>query len=383
MQSTIETLKEISLPVLADALRKRTKTVQDRFIGAVKDILPDAEKLTLQDVLDDMPQTLELMIETFDAPPGRLPPKKMREEVATHATVRYHQNYNMDELLEELAILRRILIEEITAELGRSLNTDESIAVNLACDSIARKSVVTFVRYQKRQIAANTEAQAKHLSFLSHDLRGSLNGILLMIEVLRRDLSQRAEFTESIEDLEMMRRSILETVTAMDRFLYAERFRHGKVVLKPAKLDLSQLVSEVVTQFSYQARDKDLELKSELNGQTWPIVSDRAMINIILQNLIGNSVKFTRKGSVKITAERNNNGGTMVTVSDTGPGIPPAKLEELFAPFTRGETHGTEGMGLGLSIARQAADLLHAPLWADSEIGKGTQFHVELRDLAH
>src|SRR5213082_3287067 len=92
------------------------------------------------------------------------------------------------------------------------------------------------------------EAQTKYLSFLSHDLRGGLNGVLLMIEVLRRDLAAEPKFAESLEDLDVMRRSILETVQTMDRFLHAERFRKGKVQVKPSEIDLKRFINDMVNQ---------------------------------------------------------------------------------------------------------------------------------------
>ena len=70
--------------------------------------------------------------------------------------------------------------------------------------------------------------------------------------------------------------------------------------------------------------------------------------------------------------------GCLVSVADQGPGIPQEKLSELFGSFTRGDTHGQPGVGLGLSIARQAADLLGARLWAESEVGKGSTFYLKL-----
>ena len=65
-------------------------------------------------------------------------------------------------------------------------------------------------------------------------------------------------------------------------------------------------------------------------------------------------------------------------MADEGPGIAKERLEELFAPFVRGETHGEKGMGLGLSIARQGAEMLGAKIWAESEVGKGTRFFIEM-----
>src|SRR5205085_12206087 len=120
---------------------------------------------------------------------------------------------------------------------------------NLGLDVAARRGVMSFVNQQKAELQAFADAQSKYLSFLSHDLRGGLNGVLLMIEVLRRDLVSEPKFAESLDDLDVMRRSILENVSTMDRFLHAERFRKGKVQVRPAQIDVKRLVNEVATHF--------------------------------------------------------------------------------------------------------------------------------------
>jgi signal transduction histidine kinase len=200
-----------------------------------------------------------------------------------------------------------------------------------------------------------------------------------MIEVLRRELAKEGpKFAESLEDLEMMRRSIFETVGTMDRFLHAERFRKGKVQVKPGRLELTRLIAEVATQFSYQAKEKNLHVQVE-RGKPCPAVSDKELLSMILQNLLSNAIKYTPTGAVRVEARPGSNGdGCLVSVSDQGPGIPHDKLSELFGSFTRGDTHGQPGVGLGLSIARQAADLLGARLWAESEVGRGSTFYLQL-----
>ena len=101
---------------------------------------------------------------------------------------------------------------------------------------------------------------------------------------------------------------------------------------------------------------------------------------MILQNLLSNAIKYTQQGGVRLSARPvdNNGGGCLVAVVDQGPGLPKERLSELFGTFTRGDTHGQPGVGLGLSIARQAADLLGAKLWAESEPGKGSTFYLQL-----
>jgi signal transduction histidine kinase len=196
--------------------------------------------------------------------------------------------------------------------------------------------------------------------------------------VLKRDLVEEPKFARSIEDLDVMRRQILETVGTMDRFLHAERFRKGKVQIKPGEVNLRRLVEETAAQFAYQAKDKQLVIKTSV-AEELSIVSDRELISMILQNLVGNAIKYSRRGEVRIEAGSDGPGkAARVSVIDHGPGISPEKLTQMFQPYSRGETHGQAGSGLGLSIARQAADLLGAKLWAESELGKGSKFHLDL-----
>jgi signal transduction histidine kinase len=140
---------------------------------------------------------------------------------------------------------------------------------------------------------------------------------------------------------------------------------------------LSMLLTDLIGQFSYHAKEKDLELRASGDGQ---VNTDRELLSIVLQNLLGNAIKYSKQGEIKLTAECgvNGNGATRISVSDQGPGIAPEKIADLFKPFARGETHGQSGSGLGLSIARQAADLLGAKLWAESKLGQGSTFFVDL-----
>jgi signal transduction histidine kinase len=256
---------------------------------------------------------------------------------------------------------------------------DESLALQVGIDAAVRGSVIAFTEHQQRQLAAATEAQSKYLSFLSHDLRGGLNGIFLMIEVLRRELSGQPQLAEILQDLDSMRRSILETVGTMDRFLHAEKFRKGKVQVKPGPVNLSSLLGEIGSQFSYQAKDKQIELKVDAPTGV-QVTSDRELLSLVLQNLVSNAVKYTPgNGAVRVAANSGGAGkGWRVEVADQGPGIPPDRLSELFDSFTRGPTHGQPGIGLGLAIAQQAAQLLGARLWVESQPGNGSTFYIDL-----
>jgi signal transduction histidine kinase len=174
-----------------------------------------------------------------------------------------------------------------------------------------------------------------------------------------------------------MRRSLLETVATMDRFLHAERFRKGKIPVRPARVVLHHLLSEIAAHFSYQAKDKGIALRIEVPADL-AIISDRELLTLIFQNLVSNAMKYTTQNTPVVISAVKAHQTCMISVMDQGPGIAPEKLGELFDSFSRGETHGQPGVGLGLSIARQAAQYVNAKLWAESELGKGAKFNVEL-----
>src|SRR5687768_10640252 len=380
---TMDLLKYQPFPALAESVRASAGVVIERWQSVVRRTLPTANELTTQQLRNDLPNILQMIADALEADEPKAT-KALMDEAVAHGEVRYDQNYNIGDVLIEYSLLRRLLCEEVLRHLDREMTIEELSALNLSIDVAVRRGVVSFASEQRNELQTIVEAQTKYLSFLSHDLRGGLNGVLLMIEVLRRDLSTEPKFEESLGDLDVMRGSIIVAVGTMDRFFYVERFRKGKVQVRPSKFTLRNLVRDVVGHYSYQAKDKDLELKDEVPDK-FEVVSDRELIAIILQNLVGNAVKYSKKGVVKITAAPMTAGQSLVkgpgcrmSVIDQGPGSAQDRLDGMFSSFTRGETHGQPGSGLGLSIARQAADMLGAKLWAESKVGEGSMFHLDL-----
>jgi signal transduction histidine kinase len=375
---SMDLLKYRAFPELAAAVRQRKPVIMDRWVSAVRMILPAAHELTFSQVRDHLPTTLDTMADALEAEDPKAT-KDLMDKAIAHGETRFDQNFALGELMIEYGLLRPILIEESSEHLDRPLSVEEAQSVHMAVDIVSRRGVVTFVSQQKEQMQALVDAQTKYLSFLSHDLRGNLNSVLLMIEVLHRDLEAEPKFTQSLDDLQVMRRSILETVATMDRFLHAERFRKGKVQARLVPVNLKAVINDAVTQYAYQARDKDLEVRCDVPGEM-QIMSDPQLIGMILQNFVSNAIKYTRKGEVSVTCARASEDGMAyrVSVSDQGPGIAQDAIDKVFHPFARGETHGESGTGLGLSIARQAAELLGAKLSVESQVGKGSTFHLDL-----
>lgn len=375
--TTLDLLKFSAFPDLAGALEACATAIMNRWQAMVLEKLPAADHLTVEQLRDELPAQLRELAKTLASSDGSHL-GTLEHFGEGHGQLRFHQSFNVNELLIEYGLLRPIVIDEVVTHLNRPLTPAESAAMNMGLDFAVRKAVTQFTTHQQQQSKVSAEAQSKYLSFLSHDLRGGLNGVLLMIEVLKRDLMGEAKFAESVQDLDSMRQSILGTVGTMDRFLQAERFRQGKVKPRNTTVELEPLLNGLITQLSYQAKSKGLNLQAAVPQGT-SIQTDPELLLLVLQNILSNAIKYTSKGNISVTVETEPKPMTRILITDQGPGIAQDRLAKLFDPFTRGETHGQGGVGLGLSIARQAADLLGAKLTVQSTVGVGSTFVLELR----
>lgn len=373
---SLELMMRQSFPELALALRGRMERILERFRTMVQEILPSADELTLNELRDGLPDCLEDLAVALETT-GMGIRQGLLSDSRHHGVCRFHQSFNLSELLVEYSILRSIMIEEMSKQMDRPMTVEEIAGLNAGLDAVSRRAVESFVKYQQQEMNAGTEAMSKYLSFISHDLRGSLNGILLTVEVLRREFGASPARSSWVEDLDTMRRSIMDTVAAMERFLHVERFRRGKVEVTLGEINLEQVIPEMVLQFSEPARKKGVEIVADTTDCP-SVVSDRKLVQLILQNLVGNAVKYSKQGQVRIVARRKDDGAVKISVSDDGPGISPAEMGKIFQPYVRGDSHGEGGIGLGLSIAHEAAQLLKGKLWAENKPGGGANFQLEL-----
>jgi signal transduction histidine kinase len=368
-------------PKLAAALRARRKQVITRWDRAVKDLLPDADNLTMAQVRDSIPRVLDQMaiaLESSDPQPSR----ELLETTKGHGAVRFHESYNLRELIVEYRILRRILQEEIEDAYVGTVSTVEWIALDIAIDIALQQSVLTFLDFQKQQLKSATEAEAKFLSFLAHDMRNGLNTIMLTMQWVEGSLASYPALQEERDGLLNAREAARSTIDGMERLLQAERLRKGVQVKRELVL-LANLAERILSEFRLSAEKKGLTLGHKIpNNAT--ITSDSGLITLILQNLLGNAIKYSQRGDISLLATYQDVDGVQawrMIVQDQGPGIAPDQLTQLFNAFTRGETHGQPGVGLGLFIASQAARFLNSHLEVESVLGEGARFSFLLRNL--
>lgn len=369
----------------AEALRRVIPGVIDATLQRLRRELPELRNRSRFYLTDALPELLEQLADVMaqGLPGVTLLAQKAQE----HAQHREQQEFALDEMLLEYQLVREALPVALAQDLGRDLSTAEAFRIHGAIDLSMREAAAIFAEHQKRRVQAEAAAMAKYLAFLSHDLRGNLNGAMLMIEVLRRDLAAEPRFAESVADLDAMRQAMLDLVSTMDRFLQAERLRQGRVEVSLQTVELGGFLQEQRRAIARQMRGIEDMIDLKIDGQDLCVRTDREMLALVVHNTLGNCVKYADAGRVTLRARRlvgsssDNAPETQwfrIEVSDAGPGMDEEFQKRLFEPFVRGSDTGRPGTGLGLYIAKQAADLLGATLRVQSKPGDGTTFIIDV-----
>jgi signal transduction histidine kinase len=378
---TSDLLRHRAFPELAEALRSQIGAILDEWKERVRKVLPHRTSGLNTDQLEDSLPAILTSISEALASDDPKETRRMMERSPSQGITRFQQHYEVRDVATEDGLLRRVVVERVAQSLGRRATVEEEVALHMAIDLMLQQAVVAFVTQQNQQLRAAAETELQYLSFLSHDLRGNLGNVTLWLQALKLELAGPAQSSSAVATLDMAQQAILDTMGGMGRLLQAERLRHqGAAQPKPGPLNLHETAWAMVRQFVPQAEQKGVRVVVEVPPDA-VVRSDRELITLALQNLVGNAVKYSTQGTVRVSAEQQADGRVgawTLLVSDEGPGIAPERLATIFEAFRRGEMHGQSGVGLGLTIASRAAKLLGAELTVESELGAGSTFRLAL-----
>ena len=219
-------------------------------------------------------------------------------------------------------------------------------------------------------------ARRDFLANMSHEVRTPLNAILGMSQ----DIDTSSFTSGDRERFALVQRSAQRLKGLVDDLLLNARIGEGRLELRPANTDLRQLMNDIAQSHRPMAESKAIALRVIAERLPTEAITDPLRTYQIIDNLVGNAVKFTRQGQVDVEARLDEEGLLTVTVSDTGPGLSPEECARVFERFERAtsaESDG-EGAGLGLAITKRLVDLMGGSIVVESEPGRGSRFTVSL-----
>jgi signal transduction histidine kinase/FixJ family two-component response regulator len=228
--------------------------------------------------------------------------------------------------------------------------------------------------------AANL-AKSEFLANMSHELRTPLNAILGFTQVMNRD----SHLTKELQNnLSIISRSGEHLLGLIDDILDLSKIEAGKFTLNNTDFDLYSLLSSIEEMLKVKAKSKNLQLIFQFDSNLPQYIrTDEKKLRQVLLNLLGNAIKFTNEGSIKLGVNhRSANPYTLFfEVEDTGVGIAFEEMENLFDPFVQTEVgrNSQQGTGLGLTISRKFVQIMGGDISVSSKLNRGTSFKFDIQ----
>lgn len=251
--------------------------------------------------------------------------------------------------------------------------------LGVAQDITESKEAETRLREAATAAEAANRSKDLFLAVLSHELRTPLTPVLLAADTMEHDAALPAEFKA---DIAMIRRNVELEAKIIDDLLDISRITSGKLNLNLESVDVNASIRQVCAMCAAQITERSIDVRCDFAEDAGTVLADSARLQQVLWNLLNNAVKFTPEGGVIDIRTMRLDGHLRIQVQDSGMGISPELLPQIFNAFEQGDIRITRqfgGLGLGLAITKALVDMHHGTILAESDgMSTGARFTVIL-----
>ncbi len=285
----------------------------------------------------------------------------------------YAERFNVEESLEE----------EFSLADGRHILRHQHYREHVG--NIITITDITEIKKAQLSAEAAERSKSEFLANMSHEIRTPMNGVLGMAHLLTKcDLGEN-----ELQLVELIQRSGQALMTVINDILDFSRIEADRLVLEDETFNLRNCVTDVAALLMMAAAEKDVELSVNIAPNLPKLfIGDAGRLRQVITNIMGNAVKFTESGYVRVDISGARDGkmhNLLISIKDSGIGIQEDKIRDIFDKFQQADSSTTrkfEGTGLGLSIAKRLIVLMGGDIMVDSQLGKGSRFDIRLPLMA-
>ncbi|HAS43062.1 MAG TPA: hypothetical protein DCS93_21460 [Microscillaceae bacterium] len=282
------------------------------------------------------------------------------------------QKLKRDGQIEALLIVALLLVIVVSAVLYNNYTFKHKSHQKLQALNIQLEA-------SQKELHLSNSMKDRLFSVIAHDLRSPLNTISGFLNLMQ--LQKDAMTPEEIEVLtSQMIKSVKNTLDLLDNLLHWSRSQMGLMKINVQPIELSELVDDTFDLLALNAKSKNIELVKK-DEQSYTVMADAHMVDIVIRNLVSNAIKFTNDGCITVHCQDAPDHQVELTVQDTGIGISPEDAQKLFkvdSHFTTEGTHREKGTGLGLLLCKELIERNEGRIWVESTPGEGSAFKFRL-----
>jgi signal transduction histidine kinase len=256
------------------------------------------------------------------------------------------------------------------------------VIATLEAQTLAQQVKLTTIQLESAMCVAEKAnlAKSEFLSRMTHELRTPLNAILGFAQLL--ELGSPRPTPVQLVSINKILQAGWYLLELINEILDLATIESGKLPLSMAPMSLSEVLLDCRSMIEPQAKKSGIRIRFPPFEPPWFVNADRTRVKQILINLLSNAIKYNRTdGTVEVTCSANETQRMRISVQDTGDGLPPAKIAQLFQPFNRlgQEAKTAEGTGIGLAVSKRLIEAMGGEIGMESIVGVGSIFWIELK----